>query len=181
MLYLTRKSRYSLNRSIEKNGEKGYICGQGLGFTAGMRYGLCPMSFNGCECISVYNALIYLGRPAALSDIAAYLERCKMLFGIFGCDPHKLGVAFDAFGADWKKTDCPQNEQAFIISYWTGRRFLSSIHTVFCVRKDDGIHVFNRYNNSDRVYLISSSEELTGNRKPIAVYIISRQNDNQSL
>ena len=174
--YLSAQRRYRYNCSLEDFADNEYINGQALGTVSKMRYGLCPMSFNGCESIAVYNAMIYLGKKPRLCDIALSLERFRMLFGIFGCNPGRIGRALAQYGADYRRTDNSENAEAFIISYWTGRRFLSSIHTVFCIRKDDGIYVFNQYNNSDRVYLISSAEELTGNRKPIAVYIISRQN-----
>ena len=38
------------------------INGQGLGYVADMRYGLFPMSYNGCEMIAIYNLLILEGR-----------------------------------------------------------------------------------------------------------------------
>lgn len=176
--YLSAQRRYRRNRSLEDFADNEYINGQALGTVSKMRYGLCPMSFNGCESIAVYNAMIYLGEKHRLCDIALRLERFRMFFGIIGCNPRRIGRVLAEYGADYRITDNSAKAEAFIISYWTGRRFLSSIHTVFCIRKDDGVHVFNQYNNSDRVYLISSAEELTGNRKPIAVYIISRQNHN---
>ena len=44
------------------------INGQALNTVSEMRYGLCHMSFNGCEVISVYNALAYLKK----TDIERY-------------------------------------------------------------------------------------------------------------
>ena len=39
------------------------INGQGMGLVSKLRYGICPMSFNGCEVIAVHNALVYLNMP----------------------------------------------------------------------------------------------------------------------
>ena len=48
------------------------------------------MAFNGCEVIAVYNALLYLGKSALLCDISFFMEKYKMLFGLFGCNPYAL-------------------------------------------------------------------------------------------
>lgn len=150
------------------------INGQALGAASQFRYGLCPMSFNGCEVISVYNALIYLNKPAPLSDIAYYMERFKVLFGVFGCNPYKLGKALEHYGAAFERSEEVGSAKAFIISFWTGRRLMSSIHTVFCVRTPRGIEVYNRYNNSGAVHVVQSEKELGSGGKPIAVYIIKK-------
>lgn len=162
-------------RRNKKHSEKlrgGYINGQGLGAAAVMRYGLCPMSFNGCEVIAVYNALIYLGREQPLCEIARFMERYKMLFGIFGCDPYRLGEALDRYGAAFERSGDISSSRAFIISYWTGRRFLSSIHTVFCEGKNDGIIIYNSSNKLPSARLVGSVGEITGGKKPIARYNI---------
>ena len=109
------------------------INGQALGAVSQLRYGLCRMSFNGCEVISVYNALTYLGKAAPLPEIALYMEHFRMLMGIFGCYAGRIGRALEKFGAEYVRADKYRGEKAFIVSYWTGRPFLSSIHTVFCV------------------------------------------------
>ena len=74
------------------------INGQALGHVSDMRYGLCPMSFNGCEVISVYNTLAYLGKPLPLPEISLYMERSRSLMGIFGCFPFSMGKALRHFG-----------------------------------------------------------------------------------
>ncbi|MBQ8961405.1 MAG: hypothetical protein IJ071_09405 [Ruminococcus sp.] len=157
------------------------INGQAMGRVSEMRYGLCHMSFNGCEVISVYNALLWQGRPQELWEIAGTLERSKVLLGIFGCSPYKLGRALGKYGAAFERIRriTPQHD-AFIVSFWTGRRFLSSIHTVFCVRKATGILVYNRYNNCPNVQLCKTLEEVIGRKRPIAAYWIKsdkKEND----
>ncbi len=93
----TRRYNYERNL-VHKLGDK-MINGQGLGDVSKLRYGLCPMSFNGCEVISVYNALQYIGKPQKLQDIAFFLEKYRMLLGFFGCNMFRLGKITNAVTA----------------------------------------------------------------------------------
>lgn len=145
------------------------INGQGLEKTSEMHYGLCRMGYNGCGIIAVYNALTYIEKKQPLSDIAYHMERYRMLFGILGCNPYRLGKALSHYGAAFERFG---DSEAFIVSYWTGIRFFSSIHTVFCVKTSDGINVYNKFNNCPTVKYNSSLRELTNNKKPIVVYNI---------
>lgn len=146
------------------------INGQALGGVSELRYGLCRMSFNGCEVIAVHNALVYLGKPRPAAEIAAYMERYRMLIGIFGCSPYKIDRALRHFGCECRRTAYPDSAQAFIITFWTKRPFLSSLHTVFCVREEKGIRVYNIYNDCSESRLYSSVEDFAGKRRPVAVY-----------
>ena len=147
------------------------INGQALGEVSKLRYGLCRMSFNGCEVIAVHNALVWLGKPRPVAEIAAYMERFRMLFGVFGCSPYKIGKALAHFGADFQRRRTPGDAAAFIVTYWTKRPFLSSIHTVFCARGNDGILVYNVYNNRSEPCLYEQLSDFAGKRRPIAVYV----------
>jgi hypothetical protein len=152
------------------------INGQARGSVAKMKYGICPMSFNGCEVIAVHNALVYLGKPRELADIAAYMESFRMLFGVFGCSPYKIGRALKHFGVDFQRTENPGDAGAFIVTFWTKHPFLSTIHTVFCIQGENGIEAYNYYNNSVGAETFRDMEELAGKRRPIAVYTIKKQN-----
>lgn len=170
-----RKRNYSRNIGQAAKPVVGdMINGQGMGDVSKQRYGLCHMSFNGCEVISVYNALNYIGIPQPLWEIAVYLERYRVLAGFFGCNVYRLGKALEHFGADWERIKTPADTEcpAFIVSYWTGRRFLSSIHTVFCHRQSNGIMVYNRYNNCPTVQLCRTLEDIIGKKRPISAYAV---------
>ena len=78
------------------------INGQNMGDVAKIRYGLFPMSFNGCEVISVCNALEYCGKPQEVKTVAKYMFRYSMLFGFFGCNPYFIGSALKHFGIESK-------------------------------------------------------------------------------
>ena len=163
------------NRSLSLCSE-GFLCGQRVGILPEFRYGLCSMAFNGCEVIAVYNALLYLGKPALLCDISFFMEKYKMLFGLFGCNPYAL-IKYPAFSEtgsravkDFKQLE---NAKAFIITFWCKKRFLSHIHTVFCVQQENGdITAYNRYSSSAEPYIYKSLSDMIGDRKIISAYII---------
>lgn len=149
------------------------INGQGVCEFAKLRYGLFPVSFNGCEVISVYNALEYLGKPVPLKTVLGYMQKFCVLFGLFGCNVYCIGRALSHFGIRYTRTKSAENAEAFIISSWTGKPFLSSVHTVFCEKKDGKIKVYNRYNKCSHERFYNSPDEIFGNCRVIAVYTIN--------
>ena len=84
------RRKYLRNKELDNYSCKEYISGQKFGAVSEMKYGLCRMSFNGCECIAVFNAMVYLGKDKRLWEIARILERYRMLMGMLGCNPVKL-------------------------------------------------------------------------------------------
>lgn len=173
MIKGTRKYNFIHNKRLSGrlvNG--GMINGQARGAVAEMRYGLCPMSFNGCEVISVYNALVWLKRPVPLCDVAFYMERFKVLYGIFGCNVYSIGKALQHFGVVCGRSEKYADSDIFIVSFWTGRMLLSSVHTVFCVQKNGFIQVYNRYNGCTEIRKYRSIDEISPPERIIAVYDI---------
>ncbi len=168
--------KYNLRHNTEKVPPPEFgkmINGQGLGRISQLRYGICRMSFNGCEVIAVHNALVYLGIPQQISCIAFYMERFRVLAGFFGCNAYSIGKALKHFGAECSHSRNADNSDAFIITFWTKKPFLSSIHTVFCVRTASGIKVYNRFNNHPDMMICKNITEIAGKRKPIAVYTLN--------
>lgn len=168
--------RYNLRHNTERAEQPDFgrmINGQGVGKVSQLRYGICRMSFNGCEVIAVHNALVYLKKPCPLGEIAFYMERFRMLMGFFGCNAYKIGKALAHFGAEYERVKDVSDAKAFIVTFWTKRPFLSSIHTVFCVREGSSIKVYNRYNGCSVAQMCGSFEEVVGKRPPIAIYKIS--------
>ena len=168
----TRKANYDHNLGCKLNDRM--INGQGLGDVSKLKYGLCRMSFNGCEVISVYNALRYVGKPQPLQDIAFFLEKYRMLLGVFGCNMFRLGKALEKYGAAYERISEIGDTPAFIVSFWIGRPFLSAAHTVFCTQQNGRIKVYNRYNNCNTVRYCDSPEALFGKHKPLVIYAIKK-------
>lgn len=146
------------------------INGQGTGEVSRLKYGLFPMSFNGCEVIAVHNALEYLDIPQDIRTVRDFMKRYLVLFGLFGCNIYCLGGALNHFGAEYSKSSSADGAGAFIVSSWTGKPFLSTIHTVFCVRCDSVVKVYNRYNNSTSEIIYNSADDIFGGRKPLIIY-----------
>lgn len=169
---ITEKNYRKNSNLYEKSFYGRMINGQAVDYVSGMRYGICRMSFNGCEVIAVHNALVYLQKARPVYEIARYMERFRMLAGFFGCNPFKIGDALEHFGVKYKKSGRIGSPELFIVSFWTGRRFMSTIHTVFCVHERNGILVWNRYNNCPDVRFYRNNSEFIGQKKIIAVYTI---------
>lgn len=169
-LKTTRRANYEHNLSCKLKDRM--INGQGLGDVAKLKYGLCSMSFNGCEVISVYNALRYVGKPQPLQEIAYFLEKYRMLMGVFGCNMFRLGKALEKYGVKYKRISEIGDAPAFIISFWTGKPFMSAAHTVFCVQEKDRICVYNRYNNCASVRYGKAEKGIFGKYKPLVIYSI---------
>ncbi|MBE6861841.1 MAG: hypothetical protein E7497_02940 [Ruminococcus sp.] len=159
------------NRRLENRLEKGRpLNGQGLGAVSEFRYGAGYMKSNGCGCIAVYNSLIHLNKPQPLCEIVYFMERYRILFGILGCNPYLLGKALSRYGAAFERTEGIETEGAYIISFWTGKPFLSSAHTIFCRVCDSETIAYNRYNNRNSEVHYGSMTELLENKKLITAY-----------
>lgn len=171
MLWFGRRN-YRRNLELQQPEFGRMINGQALGAVSKLRYGLCPMSFNGCEVIAVHNALVYLGRPIAVAEAAHYMERFRVLIGFFGCNAYKIGKALSHFGAANERVKNADASKAFIITFWTGVPLFSSVHTVFCIREDEKIRVCNVSNHAENSRLYGSVEEITGKYRPITIYRI---------
>ena len=167
------ENNYRYNKNLYKKAFYGrMINGQGVDYVSEMRYGICRMSFNGCEVIAVHNALVYMRKAYPVYEISRYMERFRMLAGFFGCNPYRIGEALGYYGIKYEKSRQIGNSEIFIVSYWTGQRFFSTIHTVFCIRKNNGILVFNRFNDCPDVVFCRNNSEIAKHNKIIVVYTI---------
>ena len=172
----SKKYNLRYNSEIAQQPEFGkMINGQGLGAVATLRYGICHMSFNGCEVIAVHNALVYINKPQPLTEVVSYMERFRVLMGFFGCNAYRLGRALGHYGAAFERVRrVPDDAEAFLITFWNKLPLLSTIHTVFCVREGDKIRVYNMYNSCPTSRVYGSISEIAGRHRPIAVYVIDK-------
>ena len=159
-----------------------------------MRYGAHCVSFNGCELIAVYNALLNIGEGRSLYRIIRDAESLKGLVwgigAIFGTHPDRLGRLFDLYGVRYvmtKKRGCfgslLSKRGTYIVSFWTGKRFLSSIHTVmFTAESARCIEVYNFNGNKKAAQIIRAAGEMSPldvllsiYGKPIVLYKIIKR------
>ncbi len=130
------------------------INGQSMGAVSGMKFGLGTIRNCGCEVIAVYNALLLSGVPHPFEEVAKYMVRFSMLGGLWGTFPYALGHCLRHFGLENKKLrtrESVKRELAagnrVVYTYWNGRRFLSSIHTVCVEQRGEKLYVCNEYSN----------------------------------
>lgn len=172
---------YRNNRLYEKTLPEGMLNGQGIGALKRYRYGLFSFGWCGCEIIACYNLLKMYGKSEKLCDISREIYPYgHILCGFFGtnvytiahyCKKHCIPVK-----TLYKKKDflhlAPKGKYG-VISFWTGRVLASSIHTVaYRVAENGKILVYNRYNNTDKVYTFESMEDAFGNYAFIVANIL---------
>ena len=144
------------------------INGQGCGEVAKMKYGLCNMSYNGCEMIALHNSMVLLGKNSDLKEISKEMyPKSQMLSGIFGSNPCLLGSFFKRRNILFRKTynyteffDSLESTSVAVLSFWNKKKPFNGLHTVTVQIIDGKIRIYNRYNNRDYPYDYESRTEL---------------------
>lgn len=156
---------YRSNRDIDLGSEP--INGQGTGSVSVCRYGLFPMSYNGCEIIAVYNLRLLLGTPRPLCDIAReiYPYGC-LVFGVFGTHPYALKRYFNSNGLPVHMIkDYYMFRKVFaakrygILSFWNDTTVFKGLHTVCVENTPEGLKVYNRSNKKTEPVIYNSIDD----------------------
>lgn len=103
-----------------------YITNQNNSFYNTIKFGVKPISSNGCEIMATYNMLRYLKRKIPFANLIYYFETKNLLFGLLGAWPTHLKELFSTLGIDcyftYNKNDLPmftiQNFKALIPTYF---------------------------------------------------------------
>ena len=170
----------------------GFLNGQGLAPIADLPYGAWRMGRNGCEAIAAYNALLDLGRPLSLPDVAGQLERRGLLFNGFG------GTNLGALASFFREHDIPfrvlrrrkrgEFDTAFasadcaILSYWTGKtlrrgdKSWNTLHTVSVHHRGNGIAVCNVSAKGTMPFEAASVEEFLSQEdgEPVCLFVLRK-------
>ncbi|MBQ5905788.1 MAG: hypothetical protein IIW88_07970 [Clostridia bacterium] len=163
------------------------INGQGCGEVAKMKYGLCNMSFNGCEMIALHNSMVLMGKNSDLKEICKEMyPKSQMLSGIFGSNPCLLGSFYKKRNFLFRKTyryteffDSLESTTVAVLSFWNKKKPFNGLHTVTVQAIDGKIRVYNRYNNRDYPYdYISRTELLPKKSDFICGYLIYSNSTN---
>ena len=132
----------------------GLLCGQGDGVLAQYPFGLSSVAFSGCEAIAIHNLLVLCGQGIPFSRVLSAVEGDCWLWGWFGIFPRRIGRCLARLGVNSHPTReisalcrAITTGTPVIFSFWTGRPFCSSIHTVCAVRRGDDCVIYNRYNH----------------------------------
>lgn len=80
------------NLLYNKNFEiKGYLYGQKRPPVSNMRFGVKPMSYNGCGLLAVYNSLLLNGIHKQLWEITYHYDKgCAWIWGLWGLKPWRI-------------------------------------------------------------------------------------------
>ena len=164
------------------------INGQGCGEVAKMKYGLCNMSYNGCEMIALHNSLVLLGQESDLKEVCKEMyPKSQALWGIFGSNPCLLGSFYKRRGIAFHKTykyndffDNLESTPVAVLSFWNKRKPFHGLHTVTVQLVDGKIRIYNRYNNRDVPYDYESRKELLPKKSDfICGYLIKEDKTNE--
>ena len=177
--------KHNLTVPLERNT---VINGQGCGEVAKMKYGLCNMSYNGCEMIALHNSMVLLGKDSDLKEICKEMyPRSQMLSEIFGSNPCLLGSFYKrrsiAFQKTYKYNEFFNNLESTpvaVLSFWNKRKPFHGLHTVTVQLIDGKIRIYNRYNNRDYPYDYEDRKALLPKKSDfICGYLIKEDNKNE--
>ena len=141
------------------NGFKGskYIYGQGIGYVARLKYGCKTLSYNGCEIIAMYNALMKLGKPKPIYDIIydAEITGGLWLDGVFGTFPNYIGTYLKHLGIKveryYRAKTIDKNKKRGDIYIVVYNHTVAMLHTVMVeVISKYKIAVYNDYNTATK-------------------------------
>lgn len=127
-----------------------YIFGQGS--LKGQRLYCAKANLTACEVVSVYNAMIRLGKGVSYGRVKREFLRQGALtlffLGFFGGNPYSVGRVLKGMGLSYEKVtpEKTDREGTYVISFWNGRRD-PSLHTVMCVRDGGKFSAYNLHSN----------------------------------
>ncbi len=125
---------------------KGLIYDQHSTTINAMRFGVKPMSYNGCGLIAVYNALILLRRPDTLQNIADYYERHgRWIMGLWGIRPDRITDFLKLKGFNIENTNYLEAKSGiYIILVWNKKG--GGLHYMAARKYPSGmVEVYNGY------------------------------------
>lgn len=128
-------------------------------------YGDANLEWSGCEIIANYNALIILGNPQSLNDVANWGENHgQILNGFFGTFPTSSRELFEHLGytvateTDSSKFDTvAANSDVCIFTFWNDKNnWFEGVHTVAIKPETDGILVYNLFRDGTKPWSYDS-------------------------
>lgn len=172
---------FEINKNIQLG--EGTINGQGCGPVSRMRYGLCPMSFNGCEMIALYNMLLLKGmdNPGLAAIAKEMYPGSHVLMGIFGSNPYgihtyfeKRGILIYRFDTRDRFFEALENGKVGVISFWNADTPFKGIHTVCVERIQDGYRIYNRSNKKEVPVDYKTVDEVVSKQRYICGYCLEK-------
>lgn len=163
---------FNYNRQKHYSGYR-YCYGQANGGVGDMRYGNYTLSFNGCEVIATYNAIVARVGGIHLAWVIWYYEVYVGLWrdGYFGTKPGYIGACLRYFSVkntyyrDFSKISKQVNSRNYFILVFLNNKYnvFKGIHTVFVKRVGKHFEVYNRGNKDQRESIYKSLPTIIGN------------------
>ena len=163
---------FNYNRQKHYSGYR-YCYGQANGGVGDMRYGNYTLSFNGCEVIATYNAIVARVGGIHLAWVIWYYEVYGGLWrdGYFGTKPGYIGACLRYFSVkntyyrDFSKISKQVNSRNYFILVFLNNKYnvFKGIHTVFVKRVGKHFEVYNRGNKDQRESIYKSLPTIIGN------------------
>lgn len=144
-----------------------------------IKYGLFPVSFNGCGIIATYNAFILLGlEPPDFKELVKtfWHSGIAVMFGLGGNNVYlthkvlaRLGLGYEKVKLSGMTNDktgdaanSNKNDGVYIMSVWNKKPPFHGMHTIACQIKDGTPTTYNMYSNAGVVN--EPLESLAGKR-----------------
>lgn len=181
------EKNYRHNKKVDLSGYKnGYINDQNTGAVSKLKLGSRDMSYNGCEVIAAYNALVTLGKREDIRDIAYHFENDgQMLGGEFGTNPYALKRYFSDKGYSVKTLEGENitdknipKADAYILSFWNDDDVMYGLHTVSVRKSDSGYYLYNYDVTSDETYFCNNLKTQLAEKGfiPLTLHCIKKEN-----
>ncbi len=143
------------------------ILDQNAGEISKTKFGLFPMSYNGCEVIAVYNAMHLLGKDCEIKKLIKHFYKAHLClwFGLWGSNVKKLNKAVRNMPVICKRISLQYLLSArngvYVICFWNHHAPWHGIHTVACEVRDGLFTTYNLYRGGE-IYHLSPKEYTTG-------------------
>ena len=158
--------------------------------------GTRKMGYNGCEAVAIYNACVLTDNPVSLSEVVDWCRANALwMRGEWGCRFDELknfwdgnenyiidtradgGQSFSTFVLDFYLfNDRLENSDVVILSFFNDEKIKKGIHTVAVQKCENGILVYNYYDDSTSAHRFDSLDDLLSRQgMPLSCIGISRR------
>ena len=181
------QKNYQHNKNVDLSSYKGgYINDQNKGAVSKLKLGSRNMSYNGCEVIAAYNAMLTLGEKRDIIDIAYHFETDgQMLGGEFGTNPYAAKRYFIQNGYKVKTLEGEDitdkkipDADSYILSFWNDKDITNALHTVAMRKTKEGYELFNygyTINNSSKEFESLTKKMKEKNNVPLVLHCIYKE------
>lgn len=117
-------------------------------------YGMHKASWNACETIAVHNAKVIKGIDSSLSETMEDFQSSGAMigYGTLGSNPYQIGSVLSDEGIEYYRVSSTDNMTlygTYIMSFWNGKPWCSSLHTIAFSYTSQGCVAYNLYGDGN--------------------------------